>query len=285
MTIERFAASRRSRWERLSDLVGRLGRPRGLSVGELDELARLYRQTSGDLAVAQRDFPQDATTGLLNGLVGRAHRQIYRQPPAPWRHVRRFFTHEFPQEYRAGWPFLAASAALLFGPLFTMIVAIVLAPETAALVLPPGLLREIEGGHTWFASELPKRPTMASFIMTHNIQIAVLAFAGGMLGGLGTVLVLIYNGIMLGAVAGALIAYGLAEAMGGFVSPHGFLELSAIVVSGACGLMLGHAMVWPGLQTRGAALQTAARRSMRLLLGSQTFLVVAGLLEGFVSPS
>src|SRR6185437_10163641 len=115
-------------------------------------------------------------------------------------------------------------------------------------------------------------------------QIALLALASGILGGIGPIYILIDNGIQIGAVAGALIAYGLGDALVGFVSPHGFLELSVVVVSGGCGLMLGRAVLCPGLLPRGQALVKATKRAMILLLGLLPALVVAGLLEGLVSP-
>jgi uncharacterized membrane protein SpoIIM required for sporulation len=106
-----------------------------------------------------------------------------------------------------------------------------------------------------------------------------------MLAGVGTALALFMNGIHIGAVAGALVAYGLADRLVGFVSPHGFLELSVIVIAGACGLMLGRAIVWADLRPRGQALAAAGGRAVRLLLGCLPFLVVAGLIEGFASPA
>jgi uncharacterized membrane protein SpoIIM required for sporulation len=96
---------------------------------------------------------------------------------------------------------------------------------------------------------------------------------------------LVYNGIHLGAVSGALSVHGLADRLVGFVSPHGFLELSVIVIAGACGLMLGRALLWADLRPRRVALAAAGARSVRLLVGTLPFMVVAGLIEGFVSPA
>jgi uncharacterized membrane protein SpoIIM required for sporulation len=283
--IENFIARRRARWERLSALLDRANSARHpLTVAELDELARLYRQATGDLAVARRDFPTDRATQFVNQLVARAHSILYREPPAPWRRLRDFFTRELPQEYRAAWPYLLAAAALFFGPLLAIAIAIVVAPPVAELVLSPFLLDDIKAGETWFDIDLPRRSAAASFIMTNNIQVSFMALAGGMLAGLGTILALVYNGLHIGSVAGALIAYGLADRLVGFVGPHGFMELSVIVVAGACGLMLGRAIVWADLRPRGQAVAAAGVRSVRLLLGVLPFMVAAGVLEGFVSP-
>ncbi len=284
--IEGFVARRRERWERLSALLDRAASARHtLSVDELDELAVLYRRAVSDLAIARRDFPDDRSTQFVNQLVTRGHAVIYRERPASWRRFRYFFATELPREYRAAWPYLLASGALFFGPLIAMALAIVIAPAAAELVLPPSIVAEIKDGKTWFDIDLAKRSLASSFIMTNNIRVTLIALGGGMLAGLGTVASLVYNGIHIGAVTGALIAYGLADRLVGFVSPHGFLELSVIVIAGACGLMMGRAMVWPGLQPRGQAIQGAARRGVRLLTGVLPLLVFAGLIEGFVSPS
>ena len=283
--IENFVARRRARWERLSALLDRANSARNpLTIAELDELARLYRRATGDLAVARRDFPTDRATQFVNQLVARAHSILYREPPAPWRRLRHFFTRELPQEYRAAWPYLLASAVFFLGPLLAIAIAIVVAPAVAELVLSPFLLDDIKAGETWFDIDLPRRSAAASFIMTNNIQVSFMALAGGMLAGLGTILALMYNGLHIGAVAGALIAYGLADRFVGFVSPHGFMELSVIVIAGACGLMLGRAIVWADLRPRGQAVAAAGVRSVRLLLGVLPFMVAAGVLEGFVSP-
>src|SRR6185437_10208306 len=126
---------------------------------------------------------------------------------------------------------------------------------------------------------------MATLIFTNNIQVSFLAFSGGVLCGLGTVFVLVSNGLSLGAVLGAAQFYGVAPLLWSFISPHGYLELTCIIIAGAAGLMLGDALLWPGLLLRREALARAARRAIELVLGAAPVLVVAGLIEGFISPS
>src|SRR5947208_1697790 len=114
--IEMFVKRREDRWRALSALLDRAGaigiRRRPLSVDELDELVRLYRQTSADLAIARRDFPQDRITLLLNQLVTRSYALIYREAPTPFSDVKRFYGRDLPREYRASGPYLAAAAIL-----------------------------------------------------------------------------------------------------------------------------------------------------------------------------
>ena len=125
--IDGFIARRRARWERLSALLDRAGSASNpLDVDELDELARLYRQATGDLAIARRDFPDDQATLFVNQLVTRAHSILYREPPAPFSRLARFFARELPREYRSAWPYLAAAAFLFFGPAIAIGIAIVL---------------------------------------------------------------------------------------------------------------------------------------------------------------
>jgi len=284
--IERFVATRRPRWERLSALLGRAGSPRGgLSVDELDELARLYRRATSDLARARRDFPDDRATLFVNQLVARGHAVIYRGSATPVSQIRLFFTRTLPVEYRSAWPYLVAAAALFFGPLIAALVAVAISSDAASLILPAPIISEIRAGAEWFDIELPRRSLAASLIMTNNLQVSFFALAGGMLAGFGTVYVLVLNGLSIGALIGAFVAYGLVPRLIWFVAPHGFLELSVIVVAGACGFVLARAIVWPGLRPRGEALVEAGGRSVRLLLGLLPFLVVAGLIEGFVSPA
>ena len=121
--------------------------------------------------------------------------------------------------------------------------------------------------------------------MTNNIRVAVLAFGGGVLFGLATVLVLVENGLLLGATTGLAIRHGIGGALIGFVSPHGGIEMTVIFISGGCGLRLGHALLSPGLISRRAALTAAASKAVPLLFGCVPLLVIAGTLEGFVSPS
>jgi uncharacterized membrane protein SpoIIM required for sporulation len=121
--------------------------------------------------------------------------------------------------------------------------------------------------------------------MTNNVQVAFLAAAGGILAGIGTVVLLVFNGVSIGSVLGLYHAHGAGILIWTFVLPHGVIELTAIVVAGAAGLVLGRVIIAPGRRTRGRALREDGRECLALVAGAGVLLVIAGLVEGFVSPA
>ena len=286
--IEEFITSRRPHWERLEALLARAhgGRGSRLTAAELEELGRLYRHATSDLAIARRDYPHDRVTRYLEQLVGRAHPVVYRRQAGEWTALLEFFARGFPQAFReAGWYTLVAFT-LFAVPFVAAFAAARIDPLVGRMFLPASELVEgIERGQSWLEIDPENRSLVASFIMTNNIQVAFLAFAGGVLLGLGTVYVMIYNGLHIGAVAGLASAYGLGDELTSFVLAHGGIELTVIFIAGGAGLRMGHALLAPGLHSRRVALTLAAQRAIRILFGCVPLLVVAGLFEGFISPS
>jgi uncharacterized membrane protein SpoIIM required for sporulation len=287
MTPDQLLALRRSDWERLTALMQRAERSRlaALDEAELSELGSLYRATTSDLALAQRDFPQHDVTHYLNQLVGRAHPLIYRGQPSLWRNLVAFYRVELPRLYRSKLAFVILAAALFLLPALIYFAVLQIDRGAARLFLPAGLIADAREGNQWWRDLNEANDFGASVIATNNLRVAIFAFAGGMTFGLLTLYVLINNGLLFGGVFGILHAYGSAGPLAEFVVGHGVLELTQIFIAGACGLMLGWAMLRPGLLTRRHAVQLAARDSIKLLLGTLPILIVAGLIEGFLSPS
>jgi uncharacterized membrane protein SpoIIM required for sporulation len=286
-SLSHFIASRQPHWAELEDLLAR-SEGNGLRQFDADHIERLgrgYRLVMSDLAIAQRDFRDDQLTVWLNGLASRAHLRLYRAPAPSWRSLAQFFWADFAQRFRAARAYLLVSTLLLFGPALLAYVAALVDPTLRTALVPEELRRIMESGRTWTDIEPALRPGMATIIFTNNIQVAFLAFAGGVLFGLGTVYVLVSNGLTLGSVLGAAQFYGVGPLLWSFISPHGFLELTCIVIAGAAGLMLGDALLRPGLLLRREALARAARRAVELVVGAAPVLVIAGFVEGFVSPT
>src|SRR5262249_15021553 len=143
----------------------------------------------------------------------------------------------------------------------------------------------LERHDLWTHIPAPERPYAATAIMTNNIQVTFLAFAGGSLLGLLTVIVLVLNGVNLGAIAGLCQVYGASLDLWSFVFPHGFIELTVICLGGGAGLRLADAILRPGMLSRAQSLRAAALEAVQMLLGGAGLLVIAGLIEGNISPS
>ena len=161
------------------------------------------------------------------------------------------------------------------------------APTFAEQIVPEHFvshIKELEDG-AWNNTAAENRNLFASFVMTNNIRVDFFAFAGGILFMVGSVYILVINGILMGAVAGLCHVNGIALVLWSFVSPHGYIELTTIFIAGGAGLRLGYALIAPSLWTRKRTLAAAAKTAIQLLGGSVALLVVAGIIEGFVSPS
>ena len=290
MLADDFIASKRRSWERLTALLDTSDRAGlgALAADDLSELGRLYRSATSDLAVARRDFKNHRVNEYLNGLVARAHATIYRSRATRSSAIARFFTHTLPQTFRATWPHALAAFLMMVVPAVLSFILAYRDPAASTTLLPgsDAIIQDIRTGNEWWkAINQEGRSASAAVIMTNNIRVALLAFAGGILLGTLSFYVLVQNGMMLGVVAGAAQAYGFAGKLWGFVAAHGSIELSVIFIAGGAGLQLGWSVLRPGLLTRRAALTIAARRAVVLLLGCVPLLVVAGLIEGFISPS
>ena len=289
MQVERFYQARQADWQELSRLLDRgQQNMRLLSREEVQALSRLYRATTSDLALAQRDFPNHRVTTYLNQLVARGHALIYRDEPLALGRLRRFVTRGFPAAFRQTLPFTLAATLLFLLPALLASAVAAWQPDAGRWILPAAaqeLIPLLEQRDLWTDIPIDERPYASSFIMQNNIQVAFLAFAGGVLAGIPTVLVMLTNGLLLGGVTGLAIHYGVGFELWTFVIGHGVIELSVICIAGGSGLMLGWAIVHPGWLSRRDALARASGRAVRLIIGCVPLLVLAGLIEGFISPN
>lgn len=290
MLAEDFVQQKKAVWERLAAIVerSRRGGLAALADEEIAELGRLYRSVTSDLAVARRDFAGHRVVDYLNGLVALAHAEIYQRRADRSSGLVRYFAVDLPRTFRETWAYTVAALLMFLLPALAGF-AITLNDPAAGARLVPGVehvIRDIRAGcEWWLAINDDGRAASTALITTNNIRVALLAFAGGMLLGTLSLFVLAQNGLLLGVVAGAAHAYGFSGNLWGFVAAHGVVELSVIMIAGGAGLQLGWAVVRPGLISRRAALTLAARRAIRLLIGCALLLIIAGAIEGFISPS
>ena len=199
--------------------------------------------------------------------------------------VARFFTRSFPQVFRATWAYTAAATVLFAAGAIVGVALTSADPGFPRFVVGGELLDSIDRGEMWTHAILSVKPVASSAILTNNISVAFAAFATGIFAGIGTAYMMLFNGIMLGVIAVACAQGGMSVPLWSFVAPHGALELPAIFIAGGAGLLLGRGVVAPGDRPRRQALNEAAATAVRLALGVVPLLVVAGIVEGFVSPT
>ncbi len=284
-----FVANRQEGWERLEALLARADRRglRSLLACELETLGFAYRSATSDLAAAQsRDYSEDLRA-YLNRLVARAHAYVYADVTGNgWRRVARFFAVVFPREVRFSWrPILGCTALFVFAAIASYAI-VAHRPLSVYALLPaeeiPLIQKSLHDSN--FAVDSTFAPLMSSAIITNNIKVAAIAFAGGMTVGILTLWEILNNGLMVGGLGALFAAKGFGRDFWATVAPHGVIELSAIQIAGGAGLLLAQAIVAPGRLRRVDALRENGRRAGVLMIGVAGMLVVAGTIEGFVSP-
>lgn len=278
---------RQSHWKRLEQLLDQVKTSglRSLTRTELQELGLLYRQAAADLSTLREDPTGKSYARYLNLLLSRAHNTIYAGEKSSARGILHFYRYTYPQIFRDNLK-LINLAFLLFalGALAGMLLTFT-RPEYMRYFLGPHMMETIERHKMWTDSVVTASPAVSSGIMTNNITVAFLMFAWGITAGVGTVFSLVYNGIMIGVVGTACGLNDMSLSLWSFVAPHGVLELPAIFIAGGAGLRLAQGLLFPGLLSRQDSLAKAGGEAIRLLVGVIPILIVAGLIEGFISPS
>jgi uncharacterized membrane protein SpoIIM required for sporulation len=287
LNLDRFLSDRSSAWSELDALVrASHGKPTSLPAADVRRLGALYRGAAADLALARRRFPGDPATVALEHRVGLARQLVY-HAPSRRESLLAFVTHGYWAAVRARSAALLIAAVVLFG---TAGVAAVWAdrdPGRAGTLVPSAYHAVTQPRPHGADLGLPssERAALSGEIFTNNIRVTLLAFAGGIVAGIGTILLLLYNGLQFGVVAGLAVGSGNGRVFFELVTAHGVLELSCIVVAAAAGMRMGWAAVEPGRRTRTAAVGNEAREAVKIVLGTAPWLVVAGLIEGFVTPA
>ena len=288
MPADRFITQRKNAWQRLEELLNlldhsSLGR---LRREEVRELGRIYRRTASDLAIARAESRDPRLVNYLNSLVIRAHGRIYRANAQGGKKILHFFTHELPQTFRRTWRYTFVSFSVFFVFAVLSFVATRYDPEFSELVGVDPAFREmaIDAKVRWWESLNEANQTGASQIMTHNIQVTIYTFAFGAMFGVGTLFYLAFNGASIASVLALTYRAGFGNDLVTFMVAHGVIELTCIFIAGGAGLLIGTALIMPGNLTRADALKTRGMEAVRLMLGVAVLLVIAGIIEGFISP-
>jgi uncharacterized membrane protein SpoIIM required for sporulation len=289
MNIQRWIARREENWKRLNLLLQQVEKKglKSLKALEIRELASLYRSVSGDLARAKTHDVGYILIQEIQRLTNRGYNQIYQgSRRQEWQKAKEFYLLGFPQVVRETLIYTAIATAIF------IIIGLVgwwyawADPAFLSLLVPEELITKVrDKGELWMGSIVGVEPLASSSITINNISVCFGAIAGGITGGIYTVYIMAFNGLIIGAIAALVAQNNLAYPFWAFVFPHGSLELPAIFLAGGAGLLIGRAILFPGKYRRVDALKLYGNQAARLLFGIIPMLIIAGTIEGFFSPS
>ncbi len=290
MTQATFVERRTAAWTELDALLARAGRRslRRMQPEEVEAIGRLYRAVTSDLAYASGRGYDARLIVYLNRLVARAHAYVYGgAATSGWQRIARFYTETFPREFRRSFAFIGICTAITVAAAVVAFVLVRTHPGDAYALLPDQLIpaqikKSLHDSN--FAFDPSTSPAVASEIITNNIRVAIMAFAGCVTLGLLTLWIIFFNGLMLGGVSALFTNAGFGTDFWATVAPHGVIELTAIQIAGGAGLLISAGILAPGRMRRGDAIAAAARRAGVLIAGVASMLLVAGTIEGFFSP-
>ncbi len=287
MISNQWISLRKESWNRLETLVKQVETSslKTLSSAELRELGLLYRQAAADLSAVRSDEGSRTLEAYLNRLVSRAHNFIYSGDRLNLSSVWQFLSRGYPRIFRRLLPYTAAALAIFLSGALLGTLLTIARPQFMHAMLGPQMVDKIEHHRMWTDSILTAKPQSSSLIMTNNIAVCFYTFVGGIFAGLGTIYLMFTNGMSIGVVTTACTQNHMALNIWSFVAAHGALEIPSILISGGAGLRLASGLLFPGMLRRRDALALAGGESIRLLSGAVPMLVIAGLLEAFLSPT
>lgn len=283
MDVDQFITRHRPEWERLEALVGHGTRGlANLQGAELDQVLQLYQRVSGHLSEVRTAWGDRALEGYLTSVVAKAHAAVYGARPRTTGGFVRTFGVRYREAIRRTGPYIAIAAVALVVSIVGTLLWLQSSPAARAGVIPPQARASIEkatGG-----ADLDASPgAVSGFILFNNVRVAFLAFVVGIALGVPTVLILIQNGFMVGALGAGYHVAGKAGMFWSLILPHGVLELSAIAIAAGAGLRIGWSLVDPGDRPRARALAEEAGDAATVIVGVVPAFVLAALIEGFVT--
>lgn len=282
-----FIARRQADWLRLEQIVQKADTWRGaraLSQEDLADFLRLYRRVSSDLAYARAHMLNAEVVRRLNALVGRAQALLYESESSvtPWQTVWHFYFYDFPALLQRRAMFFLAAALCFLGGVALAYWMVMVSPPHLNLFIPPAFQESVR---VWKSGKVASPPSAAfsGMLMTHNFQVAVMTYATGPAFCIPSLYLLFYNGAMLGAISALMTQVHRHAIFWPGILPHGIAEITATLIAGAAGLMMGLAFLIPGPLARKEAFMAAAKEGVQLLLGTIPLFIFAGLIEGMFS--
>lgn len=284
MTEEQFIQINSSTWKELETLFLRINKKgiKSLSSSEVKRFLHIFRLSSHHLAYVRTHYPKSNLAVYLNGLVGKSHSHVYAVKKISPGGFVKYIYYGFPKLLREyGLYILSSFGFFALGGLIAMLM-VSLNVDNANFFLPQEVIDSISsgkmGGGQW------NYPLVSSLIMVNNISVALRAFVFGITLGLGTIYVLFQNGALLGALTTLVYLHGDPVNYWSLILPHGIIELTAIFISGAAGLIIAKSILLPGEYSRKHSLINGAKRAISLIMGVVVMLIIAGIIEGFFTP-
>ncbi len=289
MNSAQFENENQARWQRLEEMLDEVAK-RKPNAAEIEELPRLFRQTCHDLSVAQHRVYPPGLVDRLNALAIRGYHTLERRVSGGWERLYRMMAVDFPRMVRAEWRLFWFCCVMFWGPFLAFAIYTPHDPEWAMALLGPETLVQVEGmygAHTspqdYIREEYGSDFMMFCFYIYNNVSIDLRTFAGGLLGGVGAIVIMLFNGLTIGAMTGYVHHACNKETFYSFTSGHSAPELMGIVISGMAGMRLGLSLIRPGLRDRRTSLVLGGRQSMTLIMGACLMTAFAAVIEGFWS--
>lgn len=256
-------------------------------IKDIDELKSIYLDITEDLSYAQTHYPRSTTTQYLNDIAARAHQKVYRSKPASKNKILNFYKYEFPLMFSKYHPqLILAFTVFLF---FSLIGAYSAAVDDSFVRLILGdtyvnmTLENIKEGDPMKVYKEANQIDMFLGITVNNIRVGLIAFAFGILAGLGTFFIAMQNAIMLGSFQYFFAEKGLLWESARTIWIHGTIEISVIIICTCAGFVIGKSMLMPGTYKRMKAFLIGVKDALKIVMSTIPFFIIAGFLEGFVT--
>lgn len=285
MKEQQFISINTSTWrelEELSSIINKKG-IKALPSKDVKRFLHIFRQSSHHLAYARTHYPKSRTVTYLNSLIGKCHSQVYAvQKFSPLSGLK-YICYGFPNTLKQYKSYILASFAFFFSGFLLSLLLVLINTDNASFFLDQNIIETIKSNRMGEGSW--NNPLQASGIMTNNILVSITAFVYGITLGIGTIYVLFLNGALLGALTALVYLYSDPVRYWSLILPHGVIELTAIFIAGAAGLMIGRSLLIPKEHTRIHSLIKGSKSALSMIWGIMLMLIVAGIIEGFFTPS
>ena len=284
MNEEQFIKTNSDAWKKLEVLYILINK-RGikkLPSKEVVNFLHIFRQCSHNLAYASTHYPKSNVLSYLNLLVSKCHNHIYSVKKISAGSLIKYIIYDFPKLLKENRRYILISFSFFAIGVILSMILVLINVDNANLFLPQNMIASIKGGSS--GGKQWNYPLMSSYIMVNNISISLKAFVMGITLGIGTIYVLFFNGALLGALTALVYIYGNPINYWSLILPHGILELTAIFISGAAGLIIAKSILLPGEYSIKHSLINGAKKSISLIVGVIFMLIIAGIIEGFFTP-